>query len=83
MSMKVNRMSSPITPRLPGIRFVHSPGPTHVPDEVMHAMQRPMTDLADPRVGALIAACEKGMKELLDSPIYNTIYMCWCWIISV
>ena len=61
-------MNSPITPRLPGIRFVHSPGPTHVPDEVMHAMQRPMTDLADPRVAALIAACESGMKTLLNSP---------------
>jgi alanine-glyoxylate transaminase / serine-glyoxylate transaminase / serine-pyruvate transaminase len=61
-------MNSPITPRLPGIRFVHSPGPTHVPDEVMHAMQRPMTDLADPRVAALIAACEAGMKNLLNSP---------------
>ena len=61
-------MNSSITPRLPGIRFVHSPGPTRVPDEVMHAMQRPMTDLADPRVAALIVACEKGMKELLNSP---------------
>lgn len=61
-------MNSTITPRLPGIRFVHSPGPTRVPDEVMHAMQRPMTDLADPRVAALIDACEKGMKELLQSP---------------
>ena len=61
-------MNSAITPRLPGIRFVHSPGPTHVPDEVMHAMQRPMTDLADPRVAALIAACETGMKTLLNSP---------------
>ena len=61
-------MNSPITPRLPGIRFVHSPGPTHVTDEVMHAMIRPMTDLADPRVVALIAACESGMKTLLNSP---------------
>jgi len=60
-------MISPITPRIPGIRFVHSPGPTHVPAEVMHAMQRPMTDLADPRVAALIAACESGMKELLHT----------------
>ncbi len=67
-SAKVLCMNSPITPRLPGIRFVHSPGPTHVPDEVMHAMQRPMTDLADPRVAALVAACEKGMKSLLKSP---------------
>ena len=60
-------MNSPITPRIPGIRFVHSPGPTHVPDEVMHAMQRPMTDLADPRVAALISACESGMKRLLNT----------------
>ena len=72
--MKVQSMSSPITPRLPGIRFVHSPGPTHVPDEVMHAMQRPMTDLSDPRVGALIAACEKGMKELLQSPASDVFF---------
>lgn len=52
-------------PRIPGIRFTHSPGPTRVPDEVMHAMQRPMTDLADPRVAAMISACESGMKRLL------------------
>ena len=63
----MNRFS-PSTPRIPGIRFVHSPGPTHVPDEVMHAMQRPMTDLSDPRVAAMIAACESGMKRLLHSP---------------
>ena len=63
----MNRFS-PSTPRIPGIRFVHSPGPTHVPDEVMHAMQRPMTDLSDPRVAAMIAACESGMKRLLNSP---------------
>jgi len=63
----MNRFS-PSTPRIPGIRFVHSPGPTHVPDEVMHAMQRPMTDLSDPRVAAMIAECESGMKRLLHSP---------------
>jgi alanine-glyoxylate transaminase/serine-glyoxylate transaminase/serine-pyruvate transaminase len=39
-----------------------------VPDEVMHAMQRPMTDLSDPRVAAMIAECESGMKRLLHSP---------------
>lgn len=63
----MNRFS-PSSPRIPGIRFVHSPGPTHVPDEVMHAMQRPMTDLSDPRVAAMIAACESGMQRLLRSP---------------
>lgn len=62
-------MSDPlrIQPRIPGIRFTHSPGPTRVPDEVMHAMQRPMTDLADPRVAATIAACEQGMRRLLHA----------------
>ena len=26
--------------RIPGRRFLHAPGPTHVPDEVVHAMSR-------------------------------------------
>lgn len=52
-------------PRVPGIRSLHSPGPTRVPDAVLHAMQRPMMDLMDPRVAALIASCEAGMKRLL------------------
>jgi alanine-glyoxylate transaminase/serine-glyoxylate transaminase/serine-pyruvate transaminase len=53
--------------RIPGARFIHSPGPTRVPDEVMHAMQRPMMDLMDPRVNAVIARCEAGMKRLLST----------------
>jgi alanine-glyoxylate transaminase/serine-glyoxylate transaminase/serine-pyruvate transaminase len=53
--------------RIPGVRLLHSPGPTRVPDEVVHAMARQPTDLADPRVGALIAACESGMRALLGS----------------
>ena len=55
------------TPRIPGIRFLHSPGPTHVPDEVIAAMARQPTDLADPRVAQLIEACESGMKRLLQT----------------
>ncbi|MBI5720402.1 MAG: aminotransferase class V-fold PLP-dependent enzyme [Burkholderiales bacterium] len=61
-----------INPRVPGIRSLHSPGPTRVPEAVMHAMQRPMMDLMDPRVGALIRACEDGMRALLgtrDAPV--------------
>jgi len=54
-------------PRIPGRRFLHSPGPTHVPDEVLHAMSRQPTDLADPRVAQLIAACEQGVKRLLHT----------------
>ena len=54
-----------VNPRVPGIRSLHAPGPTRVPDAVMQAMTRPMMDLMDPRVGALIAACEDGMQQLL------------------
>jgi len=62
-----SRLVNPVNPRVPGIRSLHSPGPTRVPDAVMHAMTRPMMDLMDPRVGALIRACEDGMRELLRS----------------
>jgi alanine-glyoxylate transaminase/serine-glyoxylate transaminase/serine-pyruvate transaminase len=53
--------------RIPGHRLLHSPGPTHVPDEVVSAMARQPTDLADPRVASLIAACEQGMQALLQT----------------
>ncbi|MCW5636777.1 MAG: aminotransferase class V-fold PLP-dependent enzyme [Rubrivivax sp.] len=65
----LQRAAAPaVNPRIPGIRSLHSPGPTRVPDAVMHAMQRPMMDLMDPRVGALIRACEDGMRALLAAP---------------
>jgi alanine-glyoxylate transaminase/serine-glyoxylate transaminase/serine-pyruvate transaminase len=51
--------------RIPGQRSLHSPGPTRVPDEVVHAMSRQPMDLADPRVPRLIASCENGMRALL------------------
>lgn len=53
--------------RIPGHRFLHSPGPSRVPDEVLHAMSRQPMDLADPRVDATIAACETGLKRLLHT----------------
>ncbi len=55
------------TVRIPGIRLLHSPGPTRVPDEVVNAMARQPTDLADARLPLLIAACESGMKALLQT----------------
>ncbi|MES2959108.1 MAG: aminotransferase class V-fold PLP-dependent enzyme [Pseudomonadota bacterium] len=54
-------------PRIPGIRSLHSPGPTHVPDAVIAAMSRQPTDLGDARVAQLIEACESGMKRLLQT----------------
>jgi alanine-glyoxylate transaminase/serine-glyoxylate transaminase/serine-pyruvate transaminase len=53
--------------RLPGHRFLHSPGPSRVPDEVLHAMSRQPMDLADPRVDACIEACESGLRKLLHT----------------
>ena len=53
--------------RIPGYRALHSPGPTRVPDEVLHAMSRQPMDLADPRVDQAIAACETGLKRLLQT----------------
>ena len=55
------------TQRIPGHRSLHSPGPTRVPDEVLHAMSRQPMDLADPRVDQGIAACEAGLKRLLQT----------------
>ncbi len=55
------------SPRIPGHRLLHSPGPTHVPEAVVSAMARQPTDLADPRVASLIEACESGMKDLLKT----------------
>jgi alanine-glyoxylate transaminase/serine-glyoxylate transaminase/serine-pyruvate transaminase len=52
-------------PRIPGQRFLHSPGPTRLPDEVLHAMSRQPVDLADPRLDPVIADGEAGLKRLL------------------
>jgi len=52
---------------IPGNRFLHAPGPTHVPLEVMQAMSRQPMDMGDPRLGASIAAIEAGLKGLLQT----------------
>jgi alanine-glyoxylate transaminase/serine-glyoxylate transaminase/serine-pyruvate transaminase len=53
--------------RFPGRRFLHSPGPTPLPDAVLHAMSVQPMDLGDPRVDANISACENGLRRLLHS----------------
>ena len=54
-------------PRIPGRRFLHSPGPTPLPEAVLHAMSVQPMDLGDPRVDANIAACEQGLKRLMQT----------------
>ncbi|MBK7472660.1 MAG: aminotransferase class V-fold PLP-dependent enzyme [Betaproteobacteria bacterium] len=53
--------------RIPGHRFLHAPGPTRVPDEVMHAISLQPMDLADPRMMRIITSCEAGLKRLLHT----------------
>jgi alanine-glyoxylate transaminase/serine-glyoxylate transaminase/serine-pyruvate transaminase len=50
-----------------GARFLHSPGPSHVPDVVLNAMSAQPMDLGDPRLARLIDNCEWGLRELLGS----------------
>ena len=47
--------------------MLHAPGPTHVPAEVLNAMHRQPMDHADPRLDAVIANCESGLKRLLKT----------------
>jgi len=62
--------------RIPGMRLLHSPGPTRVPDEVVNAMARQPTDLADARLPLLIGACESGMKALLETERADVFFYC-------
>ena len=57
----------PTSARIPGRRFLQSPGPTPVPDEVLHAMACQPMDMGDPRLDETIAACEAGLRRLLHS----------------
>ena len=63
-------MNSPTAafPYIPGIRLLHSPGPSNVPKAVMDAMTNQPIDMGDPRVDACIDACEEGLKSLLNAP---------------
>jgi alanine-glyoxylate transaminase/serine-glyoxylate transaminase/serine-pyruvate transaminase len=56
-----------LSTRLPGRRFLHSPGPTPLPDAVLHAMSAQPMDMGDPRLDDTIAACESGLKRLLQT----------------
>jgi len=52
---------------IPGERLLHSPGPTHVPVEVLNAMHRQPMDHADARLDAIIANIESGLRRLLGT----------------
>lgn len=64
--------------RIPGRRLLHAPGPTPLPDAVVHAMSVQPMDLGDPRVDATIAACEEGLKRLFQAPPDADVFMYAC-----
>ena len=55
------------TPRIPGRRLLHSPGPTPLPDEVLAALSRQPMDHGDPRLDQHIASVEAGLRGLLQT----------------
>src|SRR5258706_13299733 len=61
------KLNETLATHIPGERLLHSPGPTHVPVEVLNAMHRQPMDHADPRLDAVIANCESGLKRLLKT----------------
>src|SRR5260221_11459788 len=63
----MTRPDKTASPRIPGERFLHAPGPTHIPAEVLNAMHRQPMDHADPRLDAIIANCEAGLRRLLGT----------------
>lgn len=62
------------SPRIPGVRFLHAPGPTRIPDEVLDAMHRQSIDLADPRLEVWIEDCERGMRQVVDT-VSGEVYL--------
>ena len=44
--------------------FLHTPGPTHIPDRVLNAMHRQPYDLADPRFLELALSCFEDLKAV-------------------
>lgn len=44
--------------------FLHTPGPTHIPDRVLNAMHRQPYDLSDPRFLDLALSCFEDLKGI-------------------
>src|SRR5258706_12889906 len=61
------KRDEPLHVHIPGERLLHSPGPTHVPVEVLNAMHRQPMDHADARLDAIIANIESGLRRLLKT----------------
>lgn len=47
-----------------GREFLHSPGPTHIPDRVLRAMQRQPLDLVDARLKQIMLSCFDDLRAV-------------------
>jgi len=61
-------------PYFPGVRLLHSPGPSNVPKAVLDAMTNQPMDMGDPRVDACVDACETGLKNLLKTQAADVFF---------
>ena len=60
----------------PGRTFLHTPGPTNVPERVLAAMMRPAVDLSDPDYLAMIESCFVDMKRVFKTAGKIFMYAC-------
>lgn len=53
--------------RIPGAPFLHAPGPTRLPPQVVNAMGTQPLELGDPALDTLIARCEHGLRHVFGT----------------
>jgi alanine-glyoxylate transaminase / serine-glyoxylate transaminase / serine-pyruvate transaminase len=63
------------TKRIPGRRVLIAPGPTPIPDEVLHATGQQPLDHGDPRLDALIASCEEGLRWVSGGAAADEVFI--------
>lgn len=57
-----------------GREFLHSPGPSHIPDRVLAAMHRQPLDLADARLKAIANSCFADLKGVFRTDGHIFVY---------
>ena len=58
-----------------GRNFLHTPGPTNVPEAVLAAMMRPAVDLSDPAYLSMIETCFLDLAKVFKTDGRIFIYM--------
>jgi|TARA_R110002072_G_scaffold517_1_gene3143 alanine-glyoxylate transaminase/serine-glyoxylate transaminase/serine-pyruvate transaminase len=59
-----------------GRQFLHTPGPSPIPDRVLGAMHRQALDLVDPKLQNLTFSCYDDLKDILGTTGEMFIYAC-------